>query len=239
MLIAYKIWTGCACVHPKNKCYQKRDKYPLLRNDDLLYFLSQAISIKSIDLTRGYRQIQMDDDKKQKNTFNCHQGLFILMWCLLELRMLRLYLEDGWAGPARLHTSRVRGRPGPRAADQGLKAPWVFTRSFREKNPKTSKPAKGIKHNSTGFVWLFKKRILHFEGRKYQRLLALIWKKKKYKSFCWGIESLLTSHSVFWETETTRELSVLLLLINRHFQSYNKKISRMGQEMRSQNKSDI
>lgn len=63
----------------KNKCYQKRDKYPLLRNDDLLYFLSQAIFIRSIDLTRGYRQIQMDDDKKQKTTFNCHQGLSILM----------------------------------------------------------------------------------------------------------------------------------------------------------------
>lgn len=61
----------------------------------------------------------------------------------------------------------------------------------KKKKQKTSKPAKGIKHNSTGFVWLFKKRILHFEGRKYQRLLALIWKKKSTKVFaeelshCW------------------------------------------------------
>ena len=56
-----------ARIHLKNKCYHKRDKYPLLRNDDLLYFPSQAIFIRSIDLTRGYWQIQMDDDRKQKN----------------------------------------------------------------------------------------------------------------------------------------------------------------------------
>lgn len=45
----------------------------------MLYFLSQAIFIRSIDLTRGYWQIQMGDDRKQKTTLSCHQGLFILM----------------------------------------------------------------------------------------------------------------------------------------------------------------
>ena len=96
-----------AWIHLKNKCYHKRDKYPLLRNDDLLYFPSQVIFIRSIDLTRGYWQIQMDDDRKQKITLGCHQGLFILMQCILELLMLQLHLKDEWGAPARFNTSPV------------------------------------------------------------------------------------------------------------------------------------
>ena len=96
-----------ARIHLKNKCYHKRDKYLLLRNNDLLYFPSQAIFIRSIDLTRGYWQIQMDDDRKQKIPLGCHQGLFILMQCLLELLMLQLHLKDEWGAPARFNTSPV------------------------------------------------------------------------------------------------------------------------------------
>lgn len=66
MLIVSETGICCVCASLKNKCYHERDKIPLLRNDDLLYFLSQAIFIRNIDLTRGYWQIQMDDDKKQK-----------------------------------------------------------------------------------------------------------------------------------------------------------------------------
>lgn len=76
VLTAYKVEKGCVTIYLRNKCYHKRDKYPLLRNDDLLCFLSQVVFIRSIDLTRGYWQIQMDDDRKQKTTFNCHKGAF-------------------------------------------------------------------------------------------------------------------------------------------------------------------
>lgn len=64
--------------HPAKKINvrRKQDKYPVLRNDDALDFLSQAIFIRCIDLTSGYWQLQMDDDRKQKTTFICHKGAF-------------------------------------------------------------------------------------------------------------------------------------------------------------------
>lgn len=48
----------------------------VLGNDNSLSFLSQAIFIRCIDLTSGYWQLQMDDDRKQKTTFICHKGAF-------------------------------------------------------------------------------------------------------------------------------------------------------------------
>ncbi|KAI2647570.1 Retrovirus-related Pol polyprotein from transposon 17.6 [Labeo rohita] len=53
-----------------------KDSYPLPRIDESLNFLARGTFISTIDLSRGYWQVAMAENSKQKTAFISHCGLF-------------------------------------------------------------------------------------------------------------------------------------------------------------------
>jgi transposase InsO family protein len=52
------------------------DAYPMSRMDDMLAILGQCRYFSTFDLAKGFYQIQMKDEDKQKTAFICHHGLW-------------------------------------------------------------------------------------------------------------------------------------------------------------------
>ena len=54
----------------------KNDAHPLWRIDDMLVALKDARLFSTLDLRRGYWQIQMDPKDQAKTAFVTHNGLY-------------------------------------------------------------------------------------------------------------------------------------------------------------------
>ena len=54
------------------------DCYPIPRVDDLVYMVGKkhAKVFLSLNLMRGYHQVQMEENAKSKTAFTCHLGLY-------------------------------------------------------------------------------------------------------------------------------------------------------------------
>ena len=54
------------------------DKYPMPRIDELVDMVGhqQPTVFSSLDLMRGYHQVKMSEDSKDKTAFTCHLGLY-------------------------------------------------------------------------------------------------------------------------------------------------------------------
>ncbi|CAM5125626.1 unnamed protein product [Eretmochelys imbricata] len=57
-----------AVIHP--------DNYPMPRTDELLEKLGQAQFISTLDLTKGYWQVLLDESTKERSAFITHVGLY-------------------------------------------------------------------------------------------------------------------------------------------------------------------
>ena len=53
-----------------------KNRYPILRNDELMDDLHGAKLFSKIDLRSGYHQIQMREEDIPKIAFKCHYGHF-------------------------------------------------------------------------------------------------------------------------------------------------------------------
>lgn len=56
-----------------------QDTYPLPRIDDLLAHVSAAKYLTTLDLSKGYHQIPLDQETREKIAFVCHKGKFQYM----------------------------------------------------------------------------------------------------------------------------------------------------------------
>ncbi|CAM4683018.1 unnamed protein product, partial [Caretta caretta] len=52
------------------------DNYPMPRTDELLEKLGQAQFISTLDLTKGYWQVPLDESAKERSAFTTHLGLY-------------------------------------------------------------------------------------------------------------------------------------------------------------------
>ena len=82
------------------------DRYPLPRVDELIDAISarKAVYFTSLDLMRGYHQVKMAEESKEKTAFICHRGLY--QFCRMPFGLtnapatfqrLMDKLFDGWS----------------------------------------------------------------------------------------------------------------------------------------------
>ncbi|CAM5100885.1 unnamed protein product, partial [Natator depressus] len=67
----------CFCMdyHQLN-AVTRPDNYPMPRTDELLEKLGRAQFISTLDLTKGYWQVLLDESAKEKSAFTTHVGLY-------------------------------------------------------------------------------------------------------------------------------------------------------------------
>ncbi|CAM5082668.1 unnamed protein product [Natator depressus] len=67
----------CFCVdYCKLNAVTRPDNYPMPRTDELLEKLGQARFISTLDLTKGYWQVPLDESAKERSAFTTHVGLY-------------------------------------------------------------------------------------------------------------------------------------------------------------------
>ncbi|CAM5137510.1 unnamed protein product [Natator depressus] len=64
----------CVDYHKLN-AVARPDNYPMLRTDELLEKLGRAQFISTLDLTKGYWQVPLDESAKERSSFTTHVGL--------------------------------------------------------------------------------------------------------------------------------------------------------------------
>ncbi|CAM5114968.1 unnamed protein product [Eretmochelys imbricata] len=65
------------CVdYRKLNAVTRPDNYPMPRTDDLLEKLGWAQFISTLDLTKGYWQVPLDESAKERSAFTTHLGLY-------------------------------------------------------------------------------------------------------------------------------------------------------------------
>ncbi|CAM5118796.1 unnamed protein product [Eretmochelys imbricata] len=65
------------CVdYRKLNAVTRPDNYPMPRTDELLEKLGWAQFISTLDLTKGYWQIPLDESAKERSAFTIHVGLY-------------------------------------------------------------------------------------------------------------------------------------------------------------------
>ncbi|CAM5073805.1 unnamed protein product [Eretmochelys imbricata] len=65
----------CVDYHKLN-AVTRPDNYPMPRTDELLEKLGQAQFISTLDLTKGYWQVPLDESAKERSAFTTHLGLY-------------------------------------------------------------------------------------------------------------------------------------------------------------------
>jgi hypothetical protein len=67
----------CFCVdYSKLNNLTERDDYPLLRLDECIDSLGDAVIFSTLDTNSGYWQVSMHSDDRDKPTFTCHVDTF-------------------------------------------------------------------------------------------------------------------------------------------------------------------
>ncbi|CAM5135205.1 unnamed protein product [Natator depressus] len=67
----------CFCVdYRKLNAVTRPDNYPMPRTDELLEKLGWAQFISTLDLTKGYWQVPLDESAKERSAFTTHLGLY-------------------------------------------------------------------------------------------------------------------------------------------------------------------
>ncbi|CAM4515350.1 unnamed protein product [Lepidochelys olivacea] len=67
----------CFCMdYRKLNAVTRPDNYPMLRTDELLEKLGHAQFISTLDLTKGYWQVPLDESAKERSAFITHVGLY-------------------------------------------------------------------------------------------------------------------------------------------------------------------
>ncbi|CAM4652378.1 unnamed protein product [Caretta caretta] len=67
----------CFCVdYHKLNAVTRPDNYPMPRTDELLEKLGWAQFSSTLDLTKGYWQVQLDESAKERSAFITHVGLY-------------------------------------------------------------------------------------------------------------------------------------------------------------------
>ncbi|CAM5128176.1 unnamed protein product [Eretmochelys imbricata] len=65
------------CVdYCKLNAVTRPDNYPMPRTDELLEKLGRAQFISTLDLTKGYWQVPLDESAKERSAFTTHLGLY-------------------------------------------------------------------------------------------------------------------------------------------------------------------
>ncbi|CAM5078201.1 unnamed protein product [Eretmochelys imbricata] len=65
------------CVdYRKLNAVTRPDNYPMPRTDELLEKLGRAQFISTLDLTKGYWQVPLDESAKERSAFITHLGLY-------------------------------------------------------------------------------------------------------------------------------------------------------------------
>ncbi|CAM5075851.1 unnamed protein product [Natator depressus] len=64
----------CVDYHKLN--VTRPDNYPMPRTDELLEKLGRAQFISTLDLTKGYWQVPLDESAKERSVFTSHLGLY-------------------------------------------------------------------------------------------------------------------------------------------------------------------
>ncbi|CAM4668665.1 unnamed protein product [Lepidochelys kempii] len=65
------------CVdYRKLNAVTRPDNYPMPRTDELLEKLGRAQFISTLDLTKGYWQVPLDESAKERSAFTTHLGLY-------------------------------------------------------------------------------------------------------------------------------------------------------------------
>ncbi|CAM5176806.1 unnamed protein product [Eretmochelys imbricata] len=65
----------CVDYHKLN-AVTRPDNYPMPRTDELLGKLGRAQFISTLDLTKGYWQVSLDESAKERSAFTTHLGLY-------------------------------------------------------------------------------------------------------------------------------------------------------------------
>jgi hypothetical protein len=80
VLVKKKDKTMRMCIDCKamNKNMIKK-KYPIPKNDGILYELHGAVYFSNIDLRSGYHQIRVREQDIPKTTFRCHYGNYVFL----------------------------------------------------------------------------------------------------------------------------------------------------------------
>ncbi|CAM5132510.1 unnamed protein product [Natator depressus] len=67
----------CFCMdYCKLNAVTRPDNYPMPRTDELLEKLGRAQFISTLDLTKGYWQVPLDESAKERSAFTTHVGLY-------------------------------------------------------------------------------------------------------------------------------------------------------------------
>ncbi|CAM5148308.1 unnamed protein product [Eretmochelys imbricata] len=66
----------CFCMDFRKLNAATRPDYPMPRTDELLEKLGQAQFISTLDLTKGYWQVPLDESAKERSAFTTHVGLY-------------------------------------------------------------------------------------------------------------------------------------------------------------------
>ncbi|CAM4615822.1 unnamed protein product [Lepidochelys olivacea] len=65
----------CVDYHKLN-AVTRPDNYPMPHTDELLEKLGRAQFISTLDLTKGYWQVPLDESAKERSAFTTHLGLY-------------------------------------------------------------------------------------------------------------------------------------------------------------------
>ncbi|CAM4597146.1 unnamed protein product [Lepidochelys kempii] len=67
----------CFCMdYHKLNAVTRQDNYPMPRTDELLEKLGQSQFISTLDLTKGYWQVPLDEPAKERSAFTTHFRLY-------------------------------------------------------------------------------------------------------------------------------------------------------------------
>ncbi|CAM5134118.1 unnamed protein product [Eretmochelys imbricata] len=73
----------CFCMdYHKLNALTRPDNHPMPRTDELLEKMGWAQFISTLDLTKGYWQVPLDESAKERSAFTTHVGLYNLMYSL-------------------------------------------------------------------------------------------------------------------------------------------------------------